>query len=181
LIPLNYNDFDWQDNIYLEKFLCNKTRAIYKEEYLFDSIGRGVWTESKIFKFDCKITYFANDKFRLLHFAPVRDDAKAEFVNSAPEYGGALSLNDTELKTVNYVRSSIYSQSLEIKLDKELEGIRSYNYMFHSTELANQTRYNGWNFSETYFWDDYFYPDNFWYSTNTTILAKTVVYTIGVQ
>jgi hypothetical protein len=110
----------------------------------------------------------------------MRDEAKAEFVNSAPEYGGKLSLSDKELREINYVRSSIYSQSLETKFDKVFDGIRSYNYIFHSTELAYQTRYNGWNFTETSFWDDYFYPDNFWYSTNTTILAKTVVYTIGV-
>ena len=90
-------------------FLCNMTRATYKESLIWDAVGKEWWTEDKIFKFDCKITYFANDKFRVLHFFPMREDFKAEFKNSDPSLGGLTSISDEEARTIQFRRASYYS------------------------------------------------------------------------
>lgn len=155
LVPLNYDEFDWQDNIYLQKFVCNMTQTKYTETMNFDAVGKGWWNEVKTFKFDCKITYFANDKFRVLHYSPMRDDAYAEFYNTDPSLGGKVKLEEKEKRTINFKRASYFAQNLYIEFDKEMEGIRMYTYMFHSYELGDQSLYNGWNFTETGFWDDF--------------------------
>ena len=36
-----------------------------------------------------------------------------------------------------------------------MEGLRMYMFAFHSSELGDLSLYNGWNFTETSFWDDF--------------------------
>lgn len=84
------------------------TRAKYVENMFYDAVGKGTWSEKKIVNFDCKITYFANDKFRVLHFAPMGEKPNIEFKNDHPEYGGKVFMSDEEKKVINFVRADYF-------------------------------------------------------------------------
>ena len=52
--------------------------------------------------------------------------------------------------------------------------------MFHSIDTGNFTKYNGFNFTETSYWDSPF-AESFWYSPNTTMLFATPTYVLGQE
>lgn len=64
-----------------------------------------------------------------------------------------------------------------MEFDKELNGLTTYQYMFHTSEAADTQKYNGWNFTTIRVWDDY--DEGWWYSPKTTELFKTEDYEIG--
>jgi hypothetical protein len=53
LVPNDYSNFDYFDNLYLEWFICNHSRFYYLEQDFFDAIGYGTWAEKTRFDFKC--------------------------------------------------------------------------------------------------------------------------------
>ena len=47
----------------------------------------------------------------------------------------------------------------------------------HTKDSKNETKFNGWKFTSTRYWDSK--EEGFWFDMNTTLLVYTVTYTIG--
>lgn len=61
-----------------------------------------------------------------------------------------------------------------------MNGLKTYQALFHTTEGKNFEKYNNWNFTTTANWDGN-EDANFWYSPSTTMLYITMPYEIGKQ
>jgi len=66
-----------------------------------------------------------------------------------------------------------------MKFDKELESLRSWSALFHTTQGKNWTAFNNWNFTTSYWWDSV--KAGFWFHETTTILFYSKTYVIGTQ
>ena len=69
---------------------------------------------------------------------------------------------------------------MQLKSDTELNSLAIKINMFHSKELGDLERYNGWNFTSRFQWDD-LNSDNFWYSKSSTQLFESERFVIGEQ
>ena len=174
---MTYDEFDWFDHDYVERFLCEQTSVVYSEQMQWDAVGVAVWDEFKKFKFACRLTFFANDKIRLLHFIPLRPgEASATFENTNPqiakEHGGKVALEDWEKTIATFNSTSNFLQQIDCFYSEEMHGIRSYSWGFHRGDGMDHDKYNGFNFTSTKVWDAT-EPESFWYNRNTTALFST--------
>lgn len=128
---------------------------------------------------------FANNKIRISYYIPLKEgEAVSEFRNTNPEeaakFGGELNQTEEEALLVHFNRRNNYRQVLVSELGEELKGLKSYNYLFHTKDINNFTKFNNWNFSSSLHWDSEDHP-SFWYDQNTTILFMTENYKVGEE
>ena len=64
-----------------------------------------------------------------------------------------------------------YYTKLKAVFHEDLNGLTVYNYMFHTKEANETTKYNNWNFTNNRIWDSY--EEGFWFNEKTTVLYKT--------
>ena len=38
-------------------------------------------------------------------------------------------------------------------MGEELHGVETYNYLFHTKDIDNYTKFNNWNFTSSEYWD----------------------------
>ena len=78
-----YEDLSWDDRLFVEEYLCNRTRVTYMSENYYDSIGTVAYVDRYTYVFRCELLPIANDKIRIHYWIPVNDpNYKAEFFNS---------------------------------------------------------------------------------------------------
>ena len=124
---MDYDDFDWFDNDYLEWYLCKHSRVYYREYDFFDAVGYGTWSEVSIFDFQCQMTLFANDKIRVCYFLPMwdKESALASFYNSNIEDAkkskmAKLFIPREDQGKMNFIRSNSFRQNLISEFDSEM-------------------------------------------------------------
>ena len=90
-------------------------------------MGYGTWSEVSYFDLKCQMTLFANDKIRIIWFLPMDGSAKATFINDNPDEaepsGGKLSMDESELGQMRFIRSNSFRQYIVTTFDKELFGL----------------------------------------------------------
>ena len=98
-------------------------------------------------------------KFELLvtrFLKPLRDEIAKGF-----------EIGDEELSKVTFMKGN-QKPYIITNFTEDLQGIRSYSYGLHNTEIADVTKYNSWNFTNITVWDSV--AEGFWYSINTTVV-----------
>ena len=117
--------------------------------------------------------WLANDKVRFFHYTPnLPGEAKGTFSNSNPEdarkAGGKLEMKDEDLKKMWFKKNINYQQSLELKLDSSLNGMRTFSIGLQTKLIKDPKLYNGWNFTDNDPWDGLQYmkggEQSFWWS-----------------
>ena len=61
LIPRSFEEMTWQDNKFVEEYLCRHTSVYFLQQSVFDMVGKPAWSEQIYFNFKCQLMYFAND------------------------------------------------------------------------------------------------------------------------
>jgi hypothetical protein len=65
-LPDTFDDFNYNDKMWMQSYLCNHTKMYYKEEEYFDYVAdiENYWL-NRVWKFDCQMQTWANNRIRL--------------------------------------------------------------------------------------------------------------------
>jgi len=106
-------------------------------------------------------------------------DYESIFENTSKEGNGLQFISEEDKKLLHFKNYAGYFTSIINMFDDELNGLETYQYVFHTQEANETKKYNGWNFTTPKVWDSY--EEGWWYSAKTTELFKTETWKIGEQ
>lgn len=178
-IPLDFEDMEPNEKLYMNKFLCDNTRMLYYERDLFDAIGTVAYSLEYKYDFRCQVMQWTNDKIRVNYFAGIKEErVLGKVIDSREdiEIGRDAEQNNPDLETVEVLRfnkATNFKGEIQVQYNERLYDMTTFIIIYH-TSISNDTEiYSGWTFSNSAEWDD------FWFAEENTILYYSQNFIIG--
>ena len=182
-LPDSFDDFTYDDKMWMESYLCKHTKMYYKEEEYFDYVAQDMenyWL-NRYWRFDCQMQLWANNRIRLNFLMGVGGrrsigklvDSRVHQKTTPPDIEAILSNPDLpDVETVTFARSSTAINQINIVFDEdEFDGLKS-QYALYQTNQGPEA-FSNYNFSTPKLWDD------IWFDENSTYLAKSEEFILG--
>ena len=67
-LPPKFEDYDYNDKMFMQEYLCNNTRIFLKEYKYVDVIGTKPYNYVYLYDWDCQMMPWANNRIRLNYF-----------------------------------------------------------------------------------------------------------------
>jgi hypothetical protein len=120
----------------------------------------------------CELLNIANDKIRTHYWIPVLTNETYESSYYNDVYPDMEPLFNRS--TVFFWRSTGFSAQLRNEYHPDLNDLRTFYVLFHTTAAKNPTLFNYWNLSSDVeaparWWDSI--DDGFWFDETTTMLT----------
>lgn len=151
-LPKLAPDWDKKDHEFVGNFICNHTEMFFEHMLYYYPKDIGDWRHIYTYKFRCDLNWQVNDKIRVMYYAPITNPSfKAEYEQIL--YGIAKDKNlarprpsEASLYNVTMIKFDKFADTLNLKMDAYLTGVKYRWTVFHSKDLLNDTKFNNWDF-----------------------------------
>ena len=80
---MNFNKFTEKEKEYVQEFICNNTRMVYREKKLYDHIGKEAYSVNTFFNWECKVLPWSDGKIRAIYNIGLKNKTIGQVYNSS--------------------------------------------------------------------------------------------------